>query len=301
MLKGILKWTGIAVGSLLGLLILTVATLYFLGSQKINRVYEVRPANLTIPTDSLAQARGRHIAETQGCFECHGKDLGGEVFSEGQPFGNIAAANLTSGAGGIGTTYQTEDWVKALRHGINRENRPLLIMPADAFAKLSDRDLSDLIAFVQNLPPVDRSFPERQVGFLPNIISNFNEQLLAAPRIDHSVTSIPEVVPAANVEYGRYLANLCMACHGENLKGGIVHGPPGTPASRNITNDPENGIGAWSESDFRKVLNEGIRPDGTELDPMMPRLGQKYSEQEMKALWLFLREVNPLDSQYAQK
>lgn len=47
-------------------------------------------------------------------------------------------------------------------------------------------------------------------------------------------------------------------------------GPLGKVYSRNITSDPETGIGKWSEKDIVTVLHTGKRPDGEQLFPVMP-------------------------------
>jgi mono/diheme cytochrome c family protein len=44
----------------------------------------------------------------------------------------------------------------------------------------------------------------------------------------------------------------------------------GTFYAPNITPDKANGIGAWSEADFRRALHEGRGPDGRYLYPVFP-------------------------------
>ena len=46
--------------------------------------------------------------------------------------GRIYSANLTRGKGGIGSSYTDADYVRAIRHGVGRNGRPLLTMPTDA-------------------------------------------------------------------------------------------------------------------------------------------------------------------------
>jgi len=47
-------------------------------------------------------------------------------------------------------------------------------------------------------------------------------------------------------------------------------GPWGTSFARNLTPDPETGIGSWSEDDIVKTIRTGQRADGTEVLPPMP-------------------------------
>jgi mono/diheme cytochrome c family protein len=94
-------------------------------------------------------------------------------------------------------------------------------------------------------------------------------------------------------EYGRYLSVVggCVGCHGPGLSGGRVPGtPPNFPPAANIT--PAGAIGQWTEQDFFRALREGKRPNGAGIDPFMPwQATAKMSNEEVKALWLYLRTV----------
>jgi hypothetical protein len=99
-IKKIVKWVGIVVGSLVGLLVVAVVFLILLGSMRVNKAYEIQLASIPIPTDAVAIERGRHFVETVGlCSECHGDQLQGDIIEEDPVFGTIAPPNLTSGAG----------------------------------------------------------------------------------------------------------------------------------------------------------------------------------------------------------
>ena len=301
MLKTVLKWSAIVVGGLLLLLVLAAATLYMMGRSAINATYDIRPAVLTIPSDSTALARGAHLVATQACADCHGENMGGKPFFDNGAMGYMAAPNLTRGKGGIGADYTDADWQRAIVHGVNRQGRSLLMMPSAVYAELSDADLAAMIAWLKQLPPVDRAFPERDLGPIPHFVSAFNDGMLAASGVDHDAARVADVVPAVSVEYGAYLANTCRGCHGNDLVGGAVHGPPGTPPAANISPDPEQGVGTWSEADFVRAMREGIRPDGTEISPAMPRLLGQLTDDELKALWLYLRSVPPAQRDMAEK
>ena len=97
------------------------------------------------------------------------------------------------------------------------------------------------------------------------------------------------------LEYGAYLATGCVGCHGMTLSGGkIPGGPPGTPEPANITPDPETGIGRWTQADFVRVLREGIRPDGRQVDAFMPvAMTKEFTDMELEAIWKYLRTVEP--------
>jgi hypothetical protein len=67
MMRNILKWLGIILGSLVGLVVLAAIILYIIGGVIWNRTYEnydVSVEAVTIPTGEAAIAHGRHVATT---------------------------------------------------------------------------------------------------------------------------------------------------------------------------------------------------------------------------------------------
>jgi mono/diheme cytochrome c family protein len=78
-MKRVLKWIGIIIGGLLGLIILLVVGVYVVSASRLNRTYEVTADfNLTIPTDAESIAAG---AKTYAiyCESCHGANLAGDA------------------------------------------------------------------------------------------------------------------------------------------------------------------------------------------------------------------------------
>ncbi len=65
--------------------------------------------------------------------------------------------------------------------------------------------------------------------------------------------------------------------------------------ARNITPDPETGIGKWTESDFIKTIKTGKDPAGRILDPVMPwHSFLALTDTDLKAIWAYLRTVKPV-------
>jgi hypothetical protein len=65
--------------------------------------------------------------------------------------------------------------------------------------------------------------------------------------------------------------------------------------SRNITSDPADGIGKWSDAEIKRAITSGIRPDGTPLARTMPSHWYKgIATADVDALVAFLRTVKPL-------
>src|SRR3954469_5324808 len=88
------------------------------------------------------------------------------------------------------------------------------------------------------------------------------------------------------VDRGSYLVNsilTCGNCHTPRGPGGVfdmskqLSGGPQTwdePTFRvkgaNITPDKDTGIGGWTDADIKKAMQQGVRPNGTPLAPIMP-------------------------------
>src|SRR5215217_4395308 len=114
MIRKILKWTGIALGTAL----LTLAAVYtFIAASmnsRINKSYSFQNEEIEIQSDSATLARGKHLVAIKGCQDCHGNDLGGKLMSDDGPVGRLVASNLTRGKGGLPSDYSRADWLTAL-------------------------------------------------------------------------------------------------------------------------------------------------------------------------------------------
>jgi mono/diheme cytochrome c family protein len=243
-----------------------------------------------------AVERGRHLVESRySCTECHGQDFGGGVMVDDPMLGRLLGPNITAGRGGKTATYAPADWDRIVRHGIKPDGKPAA-MPSGDFQAMSDRELSDVIAYIRSMPAVDAEVPPPSLGPLGTVLVATGKLPLSADLIpdhrgSHAVLPPPE---EATVEFGRHLAAVCTGCHGPNLAGGKVPGgDPSWPPAANLTPVP-GGLGAWSYDQFVEAMRAGRRPDGTGLQPpmnMVTSYTAKMSDTEMEALWLYLRSL----------
>jgi len=239
-----------------------------------------------------AIARGEHLVKTRvGCESCHGADLGGKVLIDQLVVGYWAPPNITSGAGGVIGGFSAADWDRAVRHGV-RHSGQSSSMPTTEFVNLSDHELSDVIAYIQSRPPVDRPSRSLRIGPLFSFVVAFGSSALPAFATDHQKAHpVEPPVETASVELGEHIAQVCRGCHGEHLSGGKIAGDPNMPIVANIT-PHETGLKGWSETDFMRALREGKRKDGTSILPQMP--WQAYGQMrdvELKALWAYLQTI----------
>ena len=117
---------------------------------------------------------------------------------------------------------------------------------------------------------------------------------LAVDQIAHTSPRPVAPEPGVTAAYGQYLARLCTECHGADLNG-APFGPPGEEIpTPNLT--PGGELATWSEEDFFTTLRTGMTPEGDQLDMEMPWMyfGQ-MSDEELKALWLYLQSLPALN------
>jgi mono/diheme cytochrome c family protein len=166
-------------------------------------------------------------------------------------------------------------------------------MPVRDWSIMADEDVAAIVAYVRNVPPVDRESEPSTVGpvgralYVAGQLPLFESELVPHENI---VRSRPAT--GATVEYGRYLAQIggCTGCHGPTLSGGKVPGtPPDFKPAANLT---PAGIGHYTEADFFRALREGRRPDGTELDSFMPVSATRLmTDDDTRAIWMYLQTV----------
>ena len=295
MVKKVLKWIGIALGSLVGLLAIAVVVIYLLGTARLNKKYEVPVEAITVPVDAQSVERGGHLATIFICTRCHSDNMGGQVYFEIPGMVSIPTPNLTSGSGGVGATFRDEDFVRAVRYGVGYDGKALFLMPAKAYHYLSDEDLGLVIAYLKSLPPVDNPLPERRVELLGRVMMGAGMfPPFSADQIDHSSPPPAAIATGVTVTYGEYLAHICTECHGPNLNG-APFGPPGQEVlTPNLT--PGGALSAWSEQDFMNTMHTGVTPSGRTLNEEMPwKYFGKMTDDELKALWMYLHSLPALE------
>jgi mono/diheme cytochrome c family protein len=291
-MRKVLSTIGMIFGVLLAIILIGLMALYSVTQEKLNKIYDVQVGEISIPSDPASIESGKKIVNTRGlCFDCHGENFAGQVFDEGPLVGRITVKNLTPGEGGIGKTFKDTDWVRAIRHGLGPDGKPLVDMPSNFYYKFSDHDLAEIIAYLKSLPAVDSELPPKQIGLMARWFILQDPSLIAAQVIDHNAPRPTEPAPGITIEYGQYLAEVCTLCHGEDYAGG-----PEPGAGVNLT--AGGNLAEWSEADFIQTIRSGVNPNGKQLNPeLMPwKRIREMSDDELKAIWLFLRSLPPIET-----
>ena len=291
----ILKRVGMIVGGFLGLIVILVATLHFVGNGRLNNAPDdIVGKPVLVPTDTEAITRGEHLAVISSCNGCHAPDFSGAPLQDGAPIGYIPAPNLTPG--GIGGDYTDADWELAIRHGIAPDGRTLVIMPSYHYDSYSDEDLGALIAYLKSVPAASDDLGTRNITFPGTIIFGvMGYSQWGATAVDHANISGTAPTMGETAEYGEYLVNIasCGSCHAENLAGNSD--PNAGPIGPNITMGGE--LQGWSKEDFQALMRTGTKPTGTQISDEMPwRAYSTMSDEELGAIWLHLQDVEALSN-----
>ena len=293
-MKTLLKILGYTLGALVLLVGIAALAIYTGSNARLKKTYvvNVKPVNVPAVTDAAALARGKHLATTRGCTECHGADLGGAKVFENGAMGKVHGPNLTRGRGGVPAEWGDLDYVRAIRHGVSRDGRGLFLMPSADYAQFSDSDMGSLVAFVKSMPPVDRARGPVQLGPVARTLTAVGKIKLAAEIIDHAHVEPAVVTPGVSVDYGRYVAATCTGCHGPNFSGGKIDvGPPDWPPAANLTPHADGRISKWTEADFIQAVRTAKRPDGSEINPVMPRAFAQLEDTELRAIWAYFKTL----------
>lgn len=293
--NAILKWVGLVLAGLLTLIFALVFILAVSGAMKFNQNYNAsHPASdvkVAMTPDNLA--RGKQIAAL--CTGCHGDNgnfplKGNDFTAGGPPFGTLWAANLTP-AGEI-SGWTDGQVIRAIREGVHKSGRPLIIMPANAFRNMSDTDVQALVSYLRSQAPVEPANPPAALNLVGNIFASgvMGEIFTVQPHITQPVVSPP---PGVSAEYGQYLVSFggCRDCHGENLAGGAVPGGDASLRAPNITLV----IPKWTQEQFHTFFRTGVLPNGTSVSENMPwaEYNRFASDDDLKAMFAYLHALAP--------
>jgi len=287
----ILKWVGVILSGLLTVVLALVFVGALVGTSRLNANYNTsNPApDLQVAATAEQIAWGEKYAKF--CADCHssnrtlplaGANFGGDIPI---PMGTLYAPNLTP-AGEI------KDWtdgeiIRAIREGIHKNGRPLVIMPSDTFHHLSDEDVQGLVAYLRSQPAVEPNTPTNNLNVLGALLTNVR----ILENQPHITQPVPKPAIAPDAAYGEYLKTIfsCSGCHGENLAGGTTF--DGEPAPNLTLVVPQ-----WSEQEFITAFRTGVLPGGTKLnaDKMpYPEFSEFMTDTDLQALYQYIHGLPP--------
>lgn len=286
-----LTLTALATGALLAA---AAAGAYWLGQRKLERqVAAPAGPDWAVPSSAAALARGAYLYASRGCAECHGRDGAGRVFVQDGDSLLIKAPNISPGPGSVAAQYRPQDWTRLLRHGVKPDGRAAFIMPSEDYARWTQDDLAALVAHVRRLAPVPGTGMEAKLP--PPMLAAYGLGLIqdAAEKIAAHPAPPSQPVPAAvSREHGAYVAQMCLGCHGAELKGGhIPGGPPDWPPAAALAS-PHSVLSRYPDAaSFQQMLRSGRRPDGSAIQVMPFETLRALNDVDAQALHLYLKSL----------
>jgi mono/diheme cytochrome c family protein len=285
-----IKWPGLLFSGLLGLLLLATSAVAVKGLYQLNYPpYTYTTVDFQVAGTPDQVAHGERLAYL--CIDCHSSTgnlpLDGSkdnLAAGGPPIGVLYAPNLTPGG-------RLKDWsdaeiLRAIREGVDNNDRPLLGMTSEPFSHFSDADAQALIAYLRAQPAVSRDLPERDLNILAALFVGAG---LAPTSAQPPITAPIVAPPPGSPEYGRYLVYTagCRDCHGPDLTGGTN---PFIPIGPNLTIITP----VLSEEQFLTFLHTGVNRTGRTVDPLlMPwkSYSQVYSDADLRDMYAYLQAL----------
>ncbi len=290
--NGAVKWIGGVLSGLVTLAAVLAFALVLVGFYKINFPVRGTPSDIKVAATPEQLARGAKIVQI--CAACHSPTedpplIGQNFFGGGgPPVGTMYAPNLTP-AGEI------KDWtdgeiIRAIREGIHKNGRSLIVMPAEIFRNLSDADVQSVVSFLRSQPATGAQSPPTKLNVVGALLI-----ALVFPTAAQTPITQPVVAPPAgtSAEYGQYLVSIasCRTCHGEHLAGRVSKGP-GPPAGPNLTMIVPN----WTAEQFAQTIRTGIDPNKHTLTAEMPwkPISKFASDDDLAAIYAYLHGLPPI-------
>ncbi|MFT7518669.1 MAG: mono/diheme cytochrome c family protein [Kiritimatiellia bacterium] len=249
------------------------------------------------PTPDAA-ARGERLAGLAGCEACHTAPEGTPYaggYAIDTSFGTFYGSNLTPDpVNGLGQ-WTEQDFGEALRHGTGPDGlRYWPAFPFDSFTHLSDDDVGDLWAYLQNLPP----------SVTPNkahAVSRGRWQLRFWRLLAfHPRGALPQR-PHRSAEWlrGQYLANAVGHCGGCHTPRGAIGGMRSGKYLQGTDDPPESSPDiselGWSTDEWLDLLDLGMLPDGNFVGKQMSRVVEhgtsKLTPSDRKAIAAYMLDL----------
>lgn len=260
---------------------------------------------LLIAAGAAAQGdarRGQYIAAAAGCAGCHSV-VDGTPYAGGRalktPFGTFYGPNITPDpVAGIGA-WTEADFIRAMRHGERRDGSNYFpAFPYPSFTRIEDRDLRDLWAYLQKLPPNSRANQPHTLNFpfgLRFLVTAW-KWLFFTPGAQADAQTTP-------VARGAYLVNAlghCGECHTpRNLLGGprrdrLLAGGPG-PSGKRVPNLTPARLKGWRDPELKDFFLTGATPDGDSaaepMDEVIRNSTSRLTAADLAAMIAYLRSL----------
>jgi mono/diheme cytochrome c family protein len=282
-----LKWGGTGLTALLSAAVTLISIVTIVGLFKLHA--RSAPAlGLKVAGTPEQIVRGQAISDGF-CSACHSRTgtlTGGLDVAKDLPvpIGSFVASNLTP-AGQL-SHWSDGDIFRAIRNGVDKDGRWLIIMSYTHAGKLSDDDTMAVIAYIRSLPAAGK-----QTDNPPDHLNLLGVMMLGAGMLPTGKPVSTGVVTAPpkgpTLQYGEYILSYqdCRECHGDKLTGGV----PGqlAPLGPDL-----NLVKGWKLEEFIATMRTGVDPNGHEVGKQMPwRPIGRMGDEELRAIYEYLTQL----------
>jgi len=193
-----------------------------------------------------------------------------------------------------------------LRYSVKKNGETVL--PFMPFQNMSDDDLTAIVSYLRSLKPVKNQVPEHEYNAMGKVIKAF---LIKPVKPTEPIEAFVKADTSA--KYGKHLvmavAN-CNECHtkrngigdfvGKPLAGGTEFEEEGKPTliTPNLTPHPSGRIYGWSQETFIQRFRLG------KLIPYSHMPWESFgrmTDDELKAIYNYLRSIEPVDTYEKKK
>ena len=278
------------------------------GSYLVNQV-------MLCPACHTSRANGNILIEPERTDAYLG---GGNIYAD-KGLGTLWIPNLTPDPDtGLGR-WTDDEIMRAIRDGVSADGHFLIpLMPFFSFQHVSDEDARSIVAYLRSIPPYKQPKPreENKLSFMQKMLFKVVGVQMHPPAADVAAPPTTD-----KVAYGHYLARIgaCTECHSLTAKGPLPETDPlylagseqvfedpalGQTYPRNLTPDPETGLGNYDAAAIKQALRTGRRLDGKRMAPPMsviiPHLSG-LTDEDLDALVAYLKSVPPVRHKIADR
>ena len=252
--------------------------------------------------------QGEYLARAGDCVSCHTAQ-GGTPYAGGlrmdTPFGYLLTPNLTSDPEtGLGK-WTSDEFYRALHHGVNRHGQDMFpVMPFDFHTKITRTDADALFAYLRTIPAV------RNVVDINHLEFPFNQRLSMIGWREMFFTEgvfKDDITHTPSWNRGAYLVESfghCSACHSpRNVLGGIEQKKAYSGATidgwfaLDLSSNLHTGLGSWTAQDIATYLKTGANQGKTTtLGPMAEVVQNStsyLSDADLLAMGEYLKSIPP--------
>ena len=206
----------------------------------------------------------------------------------------VRSPNISPGPGSVVASYTELDWVRAIRHGVKPDGRPLMVMPVEDYNRMTDADLAALVGYTRSLPPAQGGAAEFRLPLPVRAVYALGVLKDGPEKVDHSLPPAQPVAEGINASTAPMSPTCARAVTTTSSGGKIPGAPPAWPAAANLTSGEGSGMRGYDSVDrFKAMLRSGQAPDGRKITVMPFATLREINDVDAAAMYEYLKSLPP--------